>query len=136
MRFTLPEPFPLLNVQQRKHYRRRAAEKRRTAALIASILGSERPAQPFERARIEVVRYSCGSPDTDGLFGGVKDLLDCLTTPSLRADGSVRNKYGIGVIVDDSPRHIDLDVRSVRCKRAEARTEIMVTEIVVAEVMA
>lgn len=124
--FTLPEQFPLLNVQQRRHFRTRGKMKISTARQIIALLGAERPAEPFQKARVTVTRYSSGSPDRDGLYGGVKDLLDCLTTPSPQANGKVRNKYGIGLIVDDSPAHIELDVRAERCRRAEQRTEVVV----------
>jgi len=66
----------------------------------------------------------------------VKDLLDCLTTPQQQANGKIRNKYGIGLIVDDDPRHLRLNVEAERCKRGEARTVVTITELVDAEVMA
>ena len=128
--FTLPEPFPLLNVQQRRHFRVRGKLKLSTARQIVAMLGPDRPAEPFQKAHVSVTRHSSGSPDRDGLYGGVKDLLDCLTTPVPQASGKVRNKYGIGLIVDDSPKHITLDVQAERCKRAEQRTEVTITEIV------
>ncbi|GBQ72631.1 hypothetical protein AA103196_3116 [Ameyamaea chiangmaiensis NBRC 103196] len=134
--FTLPDPFPLLNVQQRKHYRTRQREKIATARRIAAELSGEIPAEPFTRAHVLIIRYSTGTPDLDGLYGGAKDLLDCLTTPELQANGKIRNKFGIGLIVDDSPKHITLTVEPRVCKRAEARTVVTVTEMVGAEVMA
>lgn len=131
--FTLPEPFPLLNVQQRKHFRTRGRAKVSTARQIVALLGADRPQEPLQRASVHVVRYSAGSPDTDGLYGGVKDLLDCLTTPRQQANGKTRNKFGIGLIVDDDPKSIRLNVEAARCKRADARTVVTITEIVPAE---
>lgn len=132
--FTLPDPFPLLNVQQRKHYRTRGRAKVSTARQIIALLGTDRPSEPFQRASVHVVRYSTGTPDYDGLYGGVKDLLDCLTTPAPQANGKVRNKFGVGLIVDDAPEHIRLNVEGIRCKRGEARTVVTITEL--CEVMA
>lgn len=124
--FSLPEPFALLNVQQRRYFRTRARMKISTARQIIAAIGDARPSGPFQKARVTVTRYSSGCPDRDGLYGGVKDLLDCLTTPKPQANGRVRNKYGIGLIVDDSPSHIELDVRAERCPRSEQRTEVVV----------
>lgn len=131
--FTLPEPFPLLNTQQRRHYRTRGRAKVSTARQIAALLGAERPSGPFQRASVHVVRYSTGTPDLDGLYGGVKDLLDCLTTPVQQANGKVKNKHGLGLIVDDGPGCIRLNVEGARCKRDERRTVVTITEIVSAE---
>lgn len=127
--FTLPEPTPLLNVLMRKHYRVRSQNKRRTAAFIAGEIAGKMPAKPFEKARVTITRYSSGTPDDDGLKGGVKDLLDCLTTPKLLAGGKVKNKFGVGLIVDDSPAHCLLGVSGVKCKRADQRTEVLIEEI-------
>ncbi len=40
-----------------------------------------RPAAPFVRALLRVVRPSIGTLDTDGLVGGCKGLIDCLLPP-------------------------------------------------------
>ena len=124
---TLPYAIPTLNVLIRTHYRRRATQKLRMGREILAQLGSSRPAQPFERAHVVIERHSTGTPDPDGAVGACKDLLDCLTTPSVQANGKVRNKYGMGLIRDDSPKHITLEVRPVRCKRGEERTVVRLT---------
>jgi len=134
--FTLPDPFPLLNIQLRKHYRTRRREKISTSRRIAAELAGQIPHAPFTRAEVRIVRYSAGMPDTDGLYGGAKDLLDCLTTPERQTNGKIRNKFGISLIVDDSPKHIVLTVEPRVCKRAEARTVVTVIELVGAEAMA
>lgn len=128
--FTLPDPFPLLNKQIRKHYRTRIFEKLATARQISNLLGSERPSEPLRKAVVQIVRYSTGTPDRDGLYGGCKDLLDCLTTPRLGASGKTINKYGLGLIVDDAPQFIDLSVTAERCKRDEQRTVVTIREVV------
>jgi hypothetical protein len=129
VRFTLPEPTPLLNVQQRKHYRVRSREKRRLALQIFTLIGKNMPHKPFQKARVHVTRYSSGTPDDDGLYGGLKDLLDCLTTPKLMANGKFKNKYGISLIVDDAPAFCETIAKSVKCKRYEQRTEIVVEDV-------
>ncbi|MBR0560065.1 hypothetical protein [Neokomagataea anthophila] len=132
--FTLPEPFPLLNKQQRKHYRTRGRAKVSTSRQIIALLGSERPQEPFQRASVHVVRHSVGSPDLDGLYGGFKDILDCLTTPVQQANGKVKNKHGVGLIVDDNQLSIRLNIEGVRCRRDEQKTVVTITEILDAEV--
>lgn len=129
IRFTLPEPTPLLNVMLRKHYRVRTESKRKTARLIAATIPGQIPPEPFQKARVTIRRYSSGVPDRDNLVGSVKDLCDCLTTPSLMKNGKVRNKFGLGLIVDDAPAHCELVVLGVKCRRAEQRTEVVVEEI-------
>ncbi|GBR03923.1 hypothetical protein [Acetobacter oeni] len=113
----------------RKHYRVRSENKRKTSVQIAALIGG-RPPEPFEKARVTVTRFSIGVPDHDNLVGSVKDLCDCMTTPSLMANGKVRNKFGIGLIRDDSPVHCELVVLGVKCRRAEQRTEVVIEEIV------
>ncbi|GAN55233.1 hypothetical protein [Tanticharoenia sakaeratensis] len=127
--FTLPEPTPLMNTLMRSHFRKRAKLKRSLAAQIIAALGPDRPAEPFERAHVTIRRFSCGMPDYDGAYGGVKDVLDVMTTPAAREDGTTRNKFGIGLIRDDSPKHIRLTVEPLKCKRAEQRTEIEIVEV-------
>ena len=126
---TLQKPTPLQNTLLRTHYRTRATNKLRIGREIMAQLGAARPAQPLQRAHVLVERWSCGTPDRDGLVGGVKDVLDCLTTPTPQANGKVRNKYGMGLILDDSPKHITLEVRPVKCKRVEQKTVIVITEL-------
>lgn len=129
IRFTLDEPTPLLNTVLRKHFRQRASAKRSLARQIVALLGPDRPSEPMQKARVTITRYSCGQPDLDGVYGGAKDCLDVFTTPAPMANGKVRNKFGIGLIVDDSPKHIDLNVESVKCKRYEQRTEVVIEEV-------
>lgn len=125
---TLPYAIPTLNVLMRTNGWVRAKQKRKMGREILSCLGASRPAQPFERAHVVIERHSTGAPDPDGAVGSCKDLLDCLTTPSVQANGKVRNKYGMGLIRDDSPKHITLEVRPMKCKRGEERTVVRVRE--------
>ncbi|MDL2169578.1 hypothetical protein [Asaia sp. HumB] len=95
-----------------------------------------RPPEPFSKAHVVIERYSVGSPDNDGLQGGAKFLIDSLTTPRLlnqkKADAKrvVRNKRGLGFIVDDAPQHAKIEVIGIKCKRAEQRTVVTIREVV------
>jgi len=106
----------------RMHYWHKAKERNRLALLIRSIAG--KPVTPMESCIIEVVRYSTGLPDWDGLYGGLKLLLDCLV---VKTD---RNPSGLGFIVDDNPMVLKmLTARPVKCTRREQRTEIVIVEL-------
>ncbi|WP_244182193.1 hypothetical protein [Gluconacetobacter entanii] len=92
--------------------------------------------EPFQKARVVIERYSAGTPDKDGLYGGAKFLVDAMTTPRLlnvRTPGArqrVKNKRGLGFVVDDGPAHMQLEVRAVKCRLCEQRTVVTITEVV------
>ncbi|GAA4475528.1 RusA family crossover junction endodeoxyribonuclease [Gluconacetobacter asukensis] len=127
--FTLARPTPVLNVLMRQNRWDRARNKRALGREIAAALGGRLPAQPFERARVTVTRFSVGVPDTDNAVGGLKDTLDVLTTPWVTPKGQRRNKFGIGLIRDDDPSRCEVVVQCVKCRAAEQRTEVVIEEI-------
>ena len=63
------------------------------------------------RVRVRVVSFRARLCDPDNLCP--KYFIDCL-------------RYA-GLIADDTPEYITLEVRQVRCRRAEQRTEIVIT---------
>lgn len=64
-----------------------------------------------ERAVVRIVRHACRLLDEDNLKGGVKPLLDCLKEA--------------GLIEDDSPSAIELDVRQEKVfNKDHERTEL------------
>ena len=77
----------------------------------------------FARAHVTITRYSAGSLDPDNLVGGVKALVDVL-----KPHDPKRNPWGQGLIAGDEADKLKLDVRQVKCKRAEACTVIEITE--------
>ncbi|NPD67273.1 hypothetical protein HN018_06760 [Lichenicola cladoniae] len=103
---------------------------------IADVTRGRRPAEPFPFALVRVERHSCGQPDHDGLVGGVKPVLDCLTTPKQlvarkpTSRARVRNPMGLGFVVDDSPDHILLEVVHVKTRHADQCTLVTITEAV------
>lgn len=128
---TLPYAYNLLNVVQRKSTRWRRNFKIQVAGEIhwQLVAAKTMPQQPMKRAKIVVERYSSGRPDHDGLVGGFKDILDCLTTPVQQKKGALKNKFGIGLIVDDSMDHIETEYRAIKVKPGQAKTIITITEI-------
>lgn len=103
IQFELQERTLLQNQWQRMHRYERA---RYTKSLSWSVrvalqAGGWRRGMPvMERCKIEIYRYSTQHADWDGLFGGIKPLLDCLVVCTKR------NPHGLGVIRDDSPQHL------------------------------
>jgi hypothetical protein len=135
VQFTLPAPTPLLNRTIGKNYHAAKAAKRKMAFAILAACDNRRPAEPFQRAHIRVERHSIGTPDYDGLVGGMKSLLDCLTLPGKpRFQGSkvvVSHPYGLGFIVDDAPTFITLEPVAVRArKRVDQKTVVIIREII------
>lgn len=103
----LPLRTPLMNQWMRLHFRTRTKYCRAVAVQIA-IHASRRPAEPLQRCRITVERFSTQEPDRDGLFGSLKSILDALQ-PQSRT-----HPYGLGFIANDSssclaeliPKHV------------------------------
>jgi len=133
--FTIPKPFPLLNHSIGQSRFALTGMRRKMARAVENAALHLRPSEPFQRAHVLIERYSAGTPDTDGLYGGAKFLVDALTTPRLlnvRTPGArqrVKNKRGLGFVVDDAPKHMTLEVRSVKCRLCEQRTVVTITEV-------
>lgn len=102
---------PKLNRSLRQHWSRRRRETLTLAWQVRVALGrAAPPPEPYARALVTIERRTAGQqPDPDGLIGGVKGLLDTL----LPFDAE-RRAYGLGLIRDDSPAHLELVVRGVR----------------------
>lgn len=116
--FTLPQPFMLLNVYLRRPWTARKTYQRKLCGLIAKATVHCRGMEPWDKATLSIIRYSTRLPDQDGL--APKALIDCLVVRS------ARHPEGLGLIVDDSPAHLTLDVRAVKCKQIEQRTSVII----------
>jgi hypothetical protein len=116
----LPVPTVLLNEWQRMHWAVRRRYTQRMSWYVR--LAGRPPVEPFEKCRICIQRLSAGRmPDKDGLYGGVKPLLDCLVIPSRR------HPHGLGFIRDDGPDVVlDLEVVAERVPRTEAGTIVTI----------
>lgn len=108
VQFTLNEPYKLLNVWQRMHWKARANYARKLSGQIAKLTAHRVGAPPLPRARVEIERHSVQEPDDDGLRGGVKPLIDCLL---VRCE---RHPHGLGFIVDDKPGCLQTVVQHVK----------------------
>ncbi|MCG4261346.1 hypothetical protein K6W36_12300 [Acetobacter senegalensis] len=109
--------------------------RRKMARAVAAATVQLRIPEPFQKAHVTIERYSCGTPDHDGVVGGAKFLIDTLTTPRLlnvRKPGArqrVKNKRGLGFIVDDGPHYATFDIRAVKSRLCAQKTVVTITEI-------
>lgn len=120
----LPEQTPLLNTWQRMHWRERQRVQERFAWLVRKAI-VHKPITPIENCTIIIERSCSGRlPDWDGLYGGLKPVLDCLVVRTKT------NPYGLNIIVDDSPKYIrKLIAIPKQCKREDHQTKIIIKEI-------
>lgn len=58
---------------------------------------------PLTTAKITITLYMCKLMDYDGAYNCVKPILD-----ALKVNG------GVGLIIDDSPKYIDLEVKQIK----------------------
>lgn len=123
--FDLDSPTILLNKWQRLHWAARRKHNAELSILVRHALGRRVPAEPWEYARVIVERRSVQIPDWDGLYGGLKPLLDCLVRRT------ENNPHGVGLIEDDSPTNlIQLLAVPVRVrKRADQGTTVSVERV-------
>lgn len=119
IRLTLRRPTVTLNQLIRMHWRAR----RKLAQSIAAEISAQLPqlGAPFRRSIVTFSRFSMQDCDKDGLYGGVKLYLDTLLP------FSKRHPHGLGLILDDDPKHITLDVVQFKVPTSrEQRTEIVI----------
>jgi hypothetical protein len=105
--FVLPFVLESLNVRDRKHFAERHRAQDRLCMEVMAALGGPRhfPRPPIAWCRITVVRHGKRLLDPDNLAASNKGLLDVL------CERSARHPHGLGIIRDDHPKLITLDVR-------------------------
>lgn len=122
--FTLGSPTKTLNEIRSMHHFTYAKHRAALALEVAALTVGKRPSEPFTRARITIERHSAGSPDVDGLYGGLKPLLDVLQPRSKRCPN------GLGIIANDSPRALEVRLSPVACPRGRGKTVVTISEVV------
>lgn len=71
---------------------------------------------PLVKAKVIIKLFTCSLMDYDGAYGSVKPCLDSLTEN--------------GVIMDDSPKYIDLKVEQVKVnKKCDERVEMEIIDV-------
>lgn len=128
--FVLDEPTILLNKFINLHFAQRSRMMEELAWKVAAATVGKRPAAPMQRCRIHVDRYSTVLPDWDGLYGGLKSLLDVLCVRGQpNQKGHVTHAHGLGFIVDDNPRCIiSLTATPKACKKGGGHTRVTIVE--------
>lgn len=97
----IPRLLPSRNAADKMHWRgRHAMRKLWTQEIWAALAQQWYHAGPFERAHVSIERRGLRTLDRDNLVASVKPVLD-----SLKANR---------VIVDDSPKHLELTVTQTR----------------------
>lgn len=99
--FQIPLETPSNNAIKGMHWMayRTLRQRWRVQVLVHGLAGT-RPAQPLPRSALVVVRRCAGVLDWDNAYGGLKPVLDTLVA------ASTRNPDGLGLVADDSPRHM------------------------------
>jgi len=109
---TIPEPTPSLNPMLRQFWSKRHKDQKRWRWLVraARLEANYYPAAPIQRARVTVTRHGKRILDTDNLYGGVKGLVDLLVKE--------------GILVNDTPDHVELVMLQTRTKQPKTTVQI------------
>jgi hypothetical protein len=121
----LPEATPSNNTIKGLHFHAYKKVRKDWRGLVQGVMQMETggPLVPLERCFISIERYSSGGGlDWDNAFGGLKPLLDCLVSPTLR------NPDGLGLITDDNPRNIPVPFafKQLPAKPGQGRTIVRI----------
>jgi hypothetical protein len=116
---------PSNNTIKGMHFHAYRKLRKQWQAMVLAGLKGRVPSKPLQKAFLVVERECAGSLDWDNAYGGLKPLLDCLVVPS------ERNPDGLGVITDDSPKHMPLPpfVEQIRAQRGQGKTRVFIYEI-------
>ena len=111
MKITIKRKVPLLNEMLRQHWSKRKKLKEQYHLEILS----QKPQKFKGRVNVCLTRYSSSVPDPDGVAGSAKMILDAVVDA--------------GIIEDDNMNVINnFSVSWRKCRRAEQRTEIEITD--------
>jgi len=116
--------FESLNKMMRMHW---AVRKKRQQELMAAVeYAAPRPLLKFTgRTRLTIIRQwgkRGRAFDPDNLVASCKMLIDCLKEPK------GRSHYGLGIIPDDDPEHLELLVRQEKSPDGVHRAIIIFTQ--------
>lgn len=117
IRLEIPRVAPSLNSQIGLHWRhrKRTADLWQQEVYFALHQAGLTPATPYPRARVSIRREAKRELDQDNLTGSAKPILDAL-------------RYA-HVLVDDSPKHLELTVTQLARSKGPVRTVIEITAL-------
>ena len=121
---TFEYQFESLNKMMRTHW---AVRRKRQEELMAAVeYAAPRPLPKFTgKTRLTVIRQwgkRGRAFDPDNLVASCKMLIDCLKEPK------GRTKYGLGIIPDDDPEHLELLVKQEKSPDGVHRALIRFTQ--------
>lgn len=132
--FTLPFLLPTRNEQDRMHFHEKTKLKNRLAMEIRAA-GVITPTSPLALSSVTVWRHSLVEPDTDGLFGSLKQLLDVLQPQGrlvrIKSVLQYQNPQGLGIIADDKPSRCLVQPYWIKARnRPEQKTVVVIRELI------
>ncbi|WP_150126676.1 hypothetical protein [Burkholderia cenocepacia] len=95
--------------------------------MVLNALDGNLPEAPLAKSFLVVTRECAGSGlDWDNAYGGLKPLVDCLVSRS------VRNPDGLGLIEDDNPKAMPYPpfVRQRPAKPGKGKTKLQIFELI------
>ena len=121
---TFEYQFESLNKMMRTHW---AVRKKSQEELMAAVdYSAPRPLPKFTgKTRLTIIRQwgkRGRAFDPDNLVASCKMLIDCLKEPK------GRSKYGLGIIPDDDPEHLELLVKQEKSPDGVHRALIRFTQ--------
>lgn len=115
------------------HWSAKPGERSLWGVLLRAALGRQpRPeGGPLKHARVTFMRFSATRPDSgDNVNSSFKLCRDLLQPPGKPNKlGHLPNRGGLGLIVSDSPKHLDAVYQWQRAPRGKGYIEIVVEEV-------
>lgn len=122
--FSIPAALKLPNETNSQHWIKSYAYRKRLVPMVAEAVKPWAGHAPMERARVEITRFSVGVGDQDNITASVKPLLDLLLLRSRT------HPHSFGLLVDDSPGHIDLVVVGAKAeRRSDQKTAVRIERL-------
>ena len=89
--FTLPGLPSTTNSSGRKHWAIKAKEVRQWKNMVIITVGTRKPKEPLQKARLTLTRVSSSVPDADGLVSSFKSCVDGLVSCGVLIDDKMKN---------------------------------------------
>lgn len=122
--FSIPYALKLPNTTNGRHWIAAHGYRKRLGEMVAEAVKPWAGHQPVGRARVTITRYSIGTPDPDAIGAACKPLIDLLLVKSKV------HPHSFGLLVDDSPAHIEFVPVAVKvATRKEQRTHVRIERL-------
>lgn len=120
--FVIRRLLKLPNTANGRHWTAGMSYRAELLPLIADATSEWAMCEPIQRARVTITRCSVGVADEDNLHAAVKGCLDILL------ERTETHPHSLGLLVDDDPARIELDVRQERVAERRLQRTIVVVE--------